>query len=164
MSYIQEPSRPRPSGSQTPAPSAVEESLLSATSQQVAVTTTSTATEGNERRSGDEEEEDSFGLELLHEPAIRPANPVQIIFVHGLGGSKRGTWTHPQTRGFWPAWLKEHPGLDKVRIATFGYNSAVNPMGPNTNLSIPIFATQLLDDMTQLNDTHGPVRLVVQRH
>jgi hypothetical protein len=152
----------QPSGSQTPAPSAVEESLLSATSQQVAVTTTSTATEGNERRSGGEEE-DPFGLELLHEPAIRPANPVQIIFVHGLGGSKRGTWTHAKTRGFWPAWLKEHPGLDKVRVATFGYNSAVNPLAPNTNLSIPIIARQLLENMKQLNDTRGSVRLVDQR-
>ena len=108
----------------------------------------------NERRSG---EEFPFGLEILHDPAIRLATPVQIIFVHGLGGSKRGTWTHSQTRGFWPAWLKEHPGLDKVRLATFGYNSAFNPLEPNTNLSIPTFATQLLYDMTQLSDTHGSV-------
>ena len=146
---------------QTPAPSAVEEPLLSKASRQVAGTT-STATE-NERRSGDVEEEFPFGLEILHEPAIRFANTIQIIFVHELGGSKRGTWTHPKTRSFWPVWLKEQPGLDKVRLATFGYNSAFNPLEPNTNLSIPIFATQLLDDMTQLNDTRGSVRAIFQR-
>ena len=136
----------------------VEEPLFPPVSQRIEGIT-STSTEDN-RRSQDVEEEFPFGLEVIHEPVPRPANLVQIIFIHGLGGSKRGTWTDPQTRGFWPAWLKEQPGLENVRLAAFGYNSAVNLLAPNTNLSIPIFAAQLLDDVKQLNVTHGSVRTV----
>jgi hypothetical protein len=107
--------------------------------------------------SGNVQDQFPFGLEVLHDPDPRPANLVQIIFVHGLGGPKRETWTHPQTRGFWPAWLHGETGLENCRLATFGYNSAFNPLAPNTNLSIPIFANQLLSDMTQVNFTHGSV-------
>jgi hypothetical protein len=134
----------------------VEEPLLLPISQQVSGGIS--ATTEDQRRSTDVEEQFPFGLEVLHEPDEPPATLVQIIFVHGLGGSKTETWIHPQTRGFWPAWLHDHPGLENVRLATFGYNSAINPLAANTNLSIPIFATQLLDDMKQLNDTHGSVR------
>lgn len=146
---------------QTPEQPPVDEPLLLPIAQQVSGSI-STTTE-DQRRPTDVQEQFPFGLEVLHEPDEPTARPVQIIFVHGLGGSKTGTWTHAQTRGFWPAWLHDHPGLENVRLATFGYNSAINPMAANTNLSIPIFATQLLDDMMQLNDTHGSVRAVFQR-
>jgi hypothetical protein len=101
-----------------------------------------------------------YGLEVLHEPKIPSANPVQIIFVHGLGGSKRGTWTHSKTE-FWPDWLHDEKGLEGVRLLAFGYNSAFKPLAPNNNLSIPIFADQLLDDMNDLRYRNGSVRLLV---
>ena len=45
-----------------------------------------------------------------------------VIFVHGLGGSARGTW-HPQERqddnNFWPFWLGED--LSDVGIWSLGY-------------------------------------------
>jgi hypothetical protein len=97
-----------------------------------------------------------YGLEVLHEPKVPSANPVQIIFVHGLGGSKRGTWTHAKTE-FWPDWLHDEKGLEGVRLLAFGYNSAFKPLAPNNNLSIPIFADQLLDDMNDLRYRHGSV-------
>ena len=97
-----------------------------------------------------------YGLEILHEPGTRPTTLVQIIFVHGLGGSKRGTWTHSKTN-FWPMWLHEEEGFKNVRIALFGYNANFNVLAPNTNLSIPTFANQLLFSMDQLNYRHGSV-------
>jgi hypothetical protein len=108
--------------------------------------------------SRDTAEPNPFGLEILYEPKTLPANPVQIVFVHGLGGSKRGTWTHGESR-FWPDWLPDEKGLENVRIATFGYNSAFNVLEPNTNLSIPIFANQLLFSMSQLNYRQGSVQI-----
>lgn len=102
------------------------------------------------------EEEFKFGLEILHEPAQTVAHPIQIIFVHGLGGSKRGTWKHSKPT-FWPIWLRDEKGLENVRIATFGYNSSSNVLKPNTNLSIPIFANQLLDAMEEIRTRHGSV-------
>lgn len=103
--------------------------------------------------------DDRFGLEVLHEPKTSTTNPVQIIFVHGLGGSKKGTWTQSKTNGFWPDWLHDEQGLETVRIVAFGYNSAFNPLAPNNNLSIPIFADQLLDDMNDLRYRRGSVHI-----
>jgi hypothetical protein len=91
-----------------------------------------------------------YGLEVLHEPATRPPNPVQIIFVHGLGGSKKETWTDSKAN-FWPAWLRDEDGLENVRIAIFGYKATFNILAPNTNLSIPTFANQLLLKMEELS-------------
>jgi hypothetical protein len=98
-----------------------------------------------------------FGLEILYQPEAAPRKLVQIIFVHGLGGSKRGTWTHSK-ENFWPPWLPDEKGLENVRIATFGYNSTFNVLAPNTNLSIPTFANQLLFSMGQLAYRHGSVK------
>jgi len=85
-------------------------------------------------------------------------NPTQIIFVHGLGGSKRGTWRYSKA-AFWPDWLHDEQGLEAVRIMVFGYNSDFKPLAPNNNLSIPIFADQLLDDMNDLRYKSGLVRI-----
>lgn len=101
-----------------------------------------------------------YGLEVLHEPKIPSPNPVQIIFVHGLGGSKRGTWTHSKSE-FWPDWLHDENGLEGVRILAFGYNSGFKPVAPNNNLSIPIFADQLLDDVNDLRYRNGSVHFLV---
>ncbi len=47
---------------------------------------------------------------------------LDIIFVHGLGGDRIGTWqTGPEN--FWPRWLAaEFPG---ARVFTFGFNSGM---------------------------------------
>jgi hypothetical protein len=78
--------------------------------------------------------------------------------VHGLGGSKKGTWTDPKGN-FWPDWLHNEKGLETTRIIAFGYNSAFNPLAPNNNLSIPFFADQLLDDTHDLRYRHGSVHI-----
>jgi hypothetical protein len=94
----------------------------------------------------------------LHEPTTWPANPIQIIFVHGLGGSKKETWTDSKAN-FWPAWLSDEDGLENVRVAMFGYKATFNILAPNTNLSIPTFANQLLRKMEELSYRRGSVRI-----
>jgi hypothetical protein len=53
--------------------------------------------------------------------------------------------------------LHHEVGLQNVRIATFGYNSSSNVLAPNSNLSIPDFANQLLLYLNQLNYRDGSV-------
>jgi hypothetical protein len=107
-------------------------------------------------------ESDSFGLRILNEPldtreqsqqpgssrsggALDAPHPalIDVIFVHGLGGSSRGTWTHPKS-GFWPTWLQEKSGLENVRISTFGYDANWDITKRSNALGIADFARKLL--------------------
>lgn len=63
---------------------------------------------------------DPLGLSLI----VDPESPVvDIIFVHGLGGTSRGTWSKDKNPElFWPEkWLPED--LPRARIHSYGYNS-----------------------------------------
>ena len=44
---------------------------------------------------------------------------VDVVFVHGLTGDAKQTWTNATTKGFWPAWL--HEGLEKISVYSLGY-------------------------------------------
>lgn len=91
-----------------------------------------------------------FGLKILVEMTSSPSSdpPVNIIFVHGLGGSATGTWTDPHTKLSWPHWLREVKGLENARIMTFGYDSDWNKIWkPNKVLDISDFAKQLAHDL-----------------
>ncbi|CAI4219760.1 unnamed protein product [Parascedosporium putredinis] len=64
-----------------------------------------------------------MGLSLLYSP---PEPKVDFIFVHGLGGGSRKTWSRrPEVVGnFWPAdWLPKDPDFHNVRIYSFGYDA-----------------------------------------
>lgn len=59
-------------------------------------------------------------------PLYSPSEPVvDLIFIHGLRGGSRKTWSkseHPFH--FWPKeWLSRDPDFRAVRIHTFGYQS-----------------------------------------
>src|SRR5438552_2831535 len=83
-----------------------------------------------------------FGLRVLHEPGETQTFPsntkiVELIFVHGLGGSAKDTWTHAHSHGFWPDWLHEDSRFNNVRISTFGYNANFkNVLAPQNALGI----------------------------
>jgi hypothetical protein len=64
----------------------------------------------------------SYGLNLLY----KPSEPlVDLIFVHGLRGGSRKTWSYSDDPlDFWPnEWLPRDNNFKHVRIHSFGYNS-----------------------------------------
>lgn len=87
---------------------------------------------------------DPLGLHLVygHE------NPTtDIIFVHGLGGTCRKTWSWDRNiHNFWLPWLADENGLSACRVFTFGYNSHFK--GAGTNLNVIDFAKDLLFQMS----------------
>jgi len=51
-----------------------------------------------------------------------PNNDSVIIFVHGVTGNNRSTWTSDTGR-FWPQMLPEDNGFNKTSIFVYGYDS-----------------------------------------
>ncbi|CZT11979.1 uncharacterized protein RCO7_07986 [Rhynchosporium graminicola] len=65
--------------------------------------------------------EDPDGLSLVHDCDAPLAD---LIFVHGLGGSSRKTWSFERDiKNFWPPWLGTERGFLNTRIFLFGYNA-----------------------------------------
>jgi len=89
---------------------------------------------------------DPLGLTILHEPECSPS--ADIVFVHGLGGTSRHTWSkNRDLQLFWPLeWLPYEPGLTSARIMTFGYNSHFSSVSHRKEniLNISDFAKDLL--------------------
>ncbi|CAH0017931.1 unnamed protein product [Clonostachys rhizophaga] len=74
--------------------------------------------------SGDQAEgvKGPLGLSLLYSPT---APEIDFIFVHGLGGNSRKTWSKSSLQShFWPKeWLSKDPAFKNVRIHSYGYDS-----------------------------------------
>jgi pimeloyl-ACP methyl ester carboxylesterase len=70
---------------------------------------------------------------------------VDFVFVHGLGGGSRKTWSKtPADAHFWPKrWLPEDPDFENVRIWSFGYDS-IYAKKKSDVLNINDFARALL--------------------
>jgi hypothetical protein len=102
----------------------------------------------------------SLRFKILQEP--EPSSPisnlVDIIFVQGLGGSARDTWTHPSSKCFWPDLLHENETFCNARISTFGYDSNfTNIFASNNVFDISDFAKQLLNCLDLHYDKYGDV-------
>ena len=71
-----------------------------------------------------------------------------IVFVHGLGGTSRWTWTkHHDPKLFWPlTFLPLEPDISLARILTFGYDANFRKAG-NVSTSVLDFAKDLLFDL-----------------
>jgi len=80
--------------------------------------------------------------------------PVNIIFVHGLGGASHRTWSkHQDPKLFWPQqWLPLEPDICDTRILTFGYNARFRSGGPHKS-TITDFAKDLLFGMKYGNES-----------
>jgi hypothetical protein len=102
-----------------------------------------------------------LGLKIIVEPTLSPESStpsLNIIFVHGLGGSSDTTWTDPETNAFWPIWLSKVKGLENSRIMTFGYDSGWNKIWKANNvLDISDFAKQLVHDLWSYDFDNGDV-------
>lgn len=83
----------------------------------------------------------SFGLNTLFNPAESAI--ADLVFVHGLGGGSRSTWTKSSELSlFWPQeWLPQDSAFQDVRIHSFGYNSNWER---ESTLNIHDFAKSLL--------------------
>ncbi|KLU88594.1 hypothetical protein MAPG_07579 [Magnaporthiopsis poae ATCC 64411] len=70
-------------------------------------------------------DKDPLGLTTVSISPPPTAPEVDIIFVHGLGGGSRKTWSFsPHPSHFWPGvWLPEDPDFQHARIHTFGYRA-----------------------------------------
>ena len=102
---------------------------------------------------------DPLGLHLVCDNSDPSGD---LIFVHGLGGTARKTWSWDRNVAyFWPAWLAEEDGLSSYRIFTYGYNS--NFKGAGTNLNIIDFAKDLLFQLLVFSDGHGEDRVPIGR-
>lgn len=94
---------------------------------------------------------DSLGLNLVH-TCTYPV--VDLIFVHGLGGTSRRTWSWQRDpKNFWPTWLSQEADLCKSRIFTFGYNAEFS--GQDSPLNILDFAKDLLFRMKTYSNGGG---------
>ena len=65
------------------------------------------------------------GLHIVFDPpeGTAPTYPVDIIFVHGLNGDIRATWTH-DNGVFWPKDLLP-ASMPGARILSYGYDSKI---------------------------------------
>lgn len=98
------------------------------------------------RRDGDsdssEELKGPLGLNTLHEPPSSTAI-ADLVFVHGLGGGSRSTWTKSGDPAlYWPKeWLPYDGAFEETRIHSFGYDSNWKK---GSTLGIQDFAKSLL--------------------
>lgn len=100
-------------------------------------------------------DDDPIGLKVVYTPSEE--HRADIIFLHGLGGSSRATWSkNRDTNFFWPLNLLPHePDINESRILTFGYNANFGPRSAKSKVSILDFAKDLLYDLKYAQDETG---------
>lgn len=92
-----------------------------------------------------------MGLNVVYTPDH--GHKADIVFIHGLGGTSRWTWSkNKDPELFWPlTFLALEPELCLARIMTFGYNATLRKAGV-AKLSVLDFAKDLLFDMKYAKD------------
>ena len=95
---------------------------------------------------------DPLGLRVLYDPKI--SRKADIIFVHGLGGTSRLTWSKNKDLNlFWPLkFLPLEPDICEARILTFGYNGSFFRANTRTSATVLDFAKDLLYDLKYTED------------
>ncbi len=110
---------------------------------------------------GEDDPKGPLGLNLLHSPS-EPL--IDFIFVHGLGGGSRKTWSKTSSLAhYWPQeWLPKDPAFKNVRVHSFGYNSDW-VKGKYNCLNIHHFGKSLLGELSTspyLGDADTPIVLI----
>ena len=95
---------------------------------------------------------DPLGLQILHNP--KNGRKVDIVFVHGLGGTSRLTWSkNKDLELFWPlTFLPSEPDICQGRILTFGYNGSFFKSNARNSATVLDFAKDLLYDLKYAKD------------
>lgn len=96
--------------------------------------------------------QDPVGLYVIHRPPQE--RQVDIVFVHGLGGSSRTTWSKDRDLdNFWPLkFLPLEPVIKDARILTFGYNANFRAGSGKNKMAILDFAKDLLFELKYAQD------------
>lgn len=89
-----------------------------------------------------------LGLNIVYTPA--GGHQADIVFVHGLGGTSRATWTkNKNSKLFWPLkFLAMDPELCIARILTLGYDASFRKHN-NPYATLRDFAKELWFDLAQ---------------
>lgn len=92
----------------------------------------------------------NYGLELCHQDDEAIAD---VVFVHGLTGDRRSTWTDKSSNVFWPKDLLGCDDLPPMRILSYGYDADVAhfwAMGSQNRIGE--HAGNLVNALAQLRD------------
>ncbi|POS78997.1 NACHT and WD domain-containing protein [Diaporthe helianthi] len=128
-----------------------------------------TVPEGDLTRRSSDADSGAFGLNVVYTPDH--GHKADIVFVHGLGGTSRWTWSKNRDPDlFWPlTFLALEPDLCLARILTFGYNATLRK-GSHAGHSVLDFAKDLLFDLKYATDERkedlqmGKVPLIFVAH
>lgn len=87
---------------------------------------------------------DPLGFKVIYRPPGE--HKADIVFVHGLGGGSRKTWSKDHNPdNFWPLkWLPSEAGINEARISTFGYDVSFIGPGNRRMMLFSDFAKDLL--------------------
>lgn len=84
-----------------------------------------------------------------------------IVFVHGLYGGREATWTHEQSKVFWPKDLLPRD-IEDARIHSFGYNAKVVDWAePPSDATIGMHAGSLAARLVGLRSRTETVRPIL---
>ncbi|KAL9020140.1 MAG: hypothetical protein Q9185_002597 [Variospora sp. 1 TL-2023] len=95
---------------------------------------------------------DPLGLHVVHTP--KEKRRLDIVFVHGLGGTSRLSWSkNKDLNKFWPSkFLPLETEICLGRILTFGYNANIVRDASNRSSSVLDFAKELLFELKYAKD------------
>lgn len=129
------------------------------------IPTTSTA---QARQRSQDRRSDPLGLTVLYSPDPEPRT-VDIMFIHGLGGTSLRTWCRNRDPDFlWPKhWLPDEADFSTARIMTYGYNAHFSSKKEQTSMTLNDFANDLLFRMRYDEETEerlGQVPIVFVAH
>ncbi|KAH8881349.1 hypothetical protein GQ53DRAFT_848361 [Thozetella sp. PMI_491] len=115
---------------------------------------TSVTLDGSRPGKGGEPDSGPLGLNVVYTP--NNGHKADIVFVHGLGGTSRWTWSkNKNPELFWPlTFLALEADICLARTLTFGYNAAFHKSGDGKT-SVLDFAENLLHDLKYSEDANG---------
>ncbi|KAM0812593.1 putative GPI inositol-deacylase [Seiridium cardinale] len=123
----------------------------------------------HQRKGPEDWKENPLGLLVLHTPEPARKRTVDILFIHGLGGTSLRTWCHGRDlSNLWPQlWLPNEDGFSSARILTYGYNAHFSSRTEKASLAIGDFANDLLFRMKygeSGSERLGQVPIVIVAH
>jgi pimeloyl-ACP methyl ester carboxylesterase len=103
---------------------------------------------------GSSQDPGALGLNVVYTPDN--GHKADIVFIHGLGGSSRMTWSKHKSPGlFWPlTFLPLEPDICLARILSFGYDADFTNGSNATNVILD-FAKTLLYNLKYYTDERG---------